>query len=403
MTSERRGRNVRQLDEFLKPVPKRPKSPTMLHHQFAADVSSICRSALASSEGAGVARRYAVIGQDLYREAKRSLCPKCQRKRVTTFDTLPRMLEGLQTAADGSVGGASAQFRYNLVSMLGLACPEYVFPLGFDAVRYVPASSGRTASLQRRGELLGDDWCDRCQSIVTPLLAGPAAWYRAYGGRWVSWPDIQQQVLEMPYGKEVALIDFADRVMSTWGHKIEHWTNTTSADEEALIMSWPALWRPMGSQLDPSDCGIRDVLSALRMRHFQIAKVPWRDLEEIVAELLRARGMKVHVTPRSRDGGRDIVATGELIPGEPAVLAVEVKQKPVVGIGDLRAALWANRKFPALLFATAGRFSAGVFRERRRGDNALRLYLKDGNALREWIDAYADNVSYRRRRAAESA
>ena len=66
--------------------------------------------------------------------------------------------------------------------------------------------------------------------------------------------------------------------------------------------------------------------------------------------------MEVSVTKRTRDGGRDIIARGELIPGEPSMLAVEVKQKAVVGIEDVQRALKANEDYPALLLATAGRF-----------------------------------------------
>lgn len=133
---------------------------------------------------------------------------------------------------------------------------------------------------------------------------------------------------------------------------------------------------------------VSDLLAAVINEHKDIREIPWRQLEEIVAELLRARGLQVSVTPRSADGGRDIIARGELIPGEPMLLAVEVKQKPVVGIGDVQRALRANEDFPALMVATAGRFSAGVINEKQRSRNNLRLFLKDGVALTQWINAY---------------
>jgi hypothetical protein len=111
-------------------------------------------------------------------------------------------------------------------------------------------------------------------------------------------------------------------------------------------------------------------------------------LENIVAELLRDRGMEVALTSRAADGGRDVIARGELIPGEPTLLAVEVKHKPVVGLDDVRSRLYANRAFPALLFATSGRFTAGVVRERSQPDTHLRLFLKDGFALSQWVSTY---------------
>jgi restriction system protein len=113
-----------------------------------------------------------------------------------------------------------------------------------------------------------------------------------------------------------------------------------------------------------------------------------RQLEELIAELLRDQGMEIHITPETRDGGRDVIARGEFIQGEPMVLAVEVKQKSVVGIQDLYNSLKPNEDYPALLLATSGRFSAGVIQEKKRRRNELRLILKDGVALSQWIAMY---------------
>ena len=78
------------------------------------------------------------------------------------------------------------------------------------------------------------------------------------------------------------------------------------------------------------------------------------------------------------------------------VLAVEVKHKPVVGVGDVQRALKANEDFPALMVATAGTFSAGVVAEKSRFRNSMRLFLKDGLALRQWISAYGRDRSRKR-------
>ncbi len=118
------------------------------------------------------------------------------------------------------------------------------------------------------------------------------------------------------------------------------------------------------------------------------AKLSWRDLEEVVAELLKSRGMEVTVTKQTRDGGRDIIARGELIPGEPMLMAVEVKHKKVVGINDLREALYANRNYPSLLIATSGRFSAGIIKEGAAENNAFRVLLKDGVGLKQWLHSW---------------
>ena len=133
---------------------------------------------------------------------------------------------------------------------------------------------------------------------------------------------------------------------------------------------------------------VPDILVAIGREERALRDVPWRTLEEIVAELLRSKGLEVTVTNMTRDGGRDIVARGELVPGEPSEIAVSVKQEEVVGIAAARDALYANQDYPLVMLATAGSFSAGVITERRREQVRLRLLLKDGIALRQWIDAY---------------
>ncbi len=54
----------------------------------------------------------------------------------------------------------------------------------------------------------------------------------------------------------------------------------------------------------------------------------------------------------------------------------------------MREAMWANRHFPALMFVTSGRLSAGIYRERIEKEGMLRLFLKDGRGLEQWIDQY---------------
>jgi hypothetical protein len=151
----------------------------------------------------------------------------------------------------------------------------------------------------------------------------------------------------------------------------------------------PDLWIP-GKPFEETQAHLsaRRILQELAATGGRMRDLHWRQLEELVAELLHDMGLEIILTPRSSDGGRDVVVRGELIPGEPAVMAVEVKQMDVVPLSEVRDALWANRGFPALLVATAGRFSAGVIRESKWQDTRLRLILKDGAALSQWLDAY---------------
>jgi hypothetical protein len=130
-------------------------------------------------------------------------------------------------------------------------------------------------------------------------------------------------------------------------------------------------------------------MSALRSEKIGLAELHWRVLEDIVAEVLRRAGMEIHVVRERPQGGRDIVARGHLIPGqEPIQMAVEVKQKKVVDRPEVQAALWQNRGYPALLLATSGRFTSGVFQEKGLAENKFRLFLKDGIALGDLVRDY---------------
>jgi restriction endonuclease len=162
------------------------------------------------------------------------------------------------------------------------------------------------------------------------------------------------------------------------------------ADAVKRTLWLPGTWTPavQNEQRILLAESVSDLLAAIESEKTSLQEIPWRKLEELVAELLRFRGLQVSVTPKAGDGGRDIIARGELIPGEPTLLAVEVKQKPVVGLADVQRALRANEDFPTLMLATAGRFSAGVVQEKNRTRNRLRLFLKDGVALTQWIHGY---------------
>ncbi len=160
----------------------------------------------------------------------------------------------------------------------------------------------------------------------------------------------------------------------------------------------PSVWTPrtlLEQRFELANT-VPELLKAIYKEKKSLREIHWKNLEEIVAELLRSRGFEISVMPFTRDGGRDIVARGEFIPGEPTVLAIEVKQKEVVGIQDVRLALKAKEDFPALLIATSGRFSAGVVNEGARNRNQLRLFIKDGIALSQWIEAYGIQKRWRK-------
>src|SRR6476659_881773 len=127
--------------------------------------------------------------------------------------------------------------------------------------------------------------------------------------------------------------------------KLYDLTRSPASSSNALWLSglWtPALRAKTRIELRKS---IDDILKAVFEQKVELTAISPRKLEELVAELLREKGLDIHLTPYSKDGGRDIIARGELVPGEPMVIAVEVKKKPVVGLHDVQRALYANSDF----------------------------------------------------------
>jgi restriction endonuclease Mrr len=160
--------------------------------------------------------------------------------------------------------------------------------------------------------------------------------------------------------------------------------------EDKTIWS-PKLWTPdaQASEALQLQTSVKSVISGLKSESISLESVSWKQLEEIVAEVLRAQGLEIHIFKESPQGGRDVIARGELVPGqEPVSIAVEIKHKKVVGRPEVQTALWQNRMFPALMFVTSGRFSAGVLKEKALPENQLRLFLKDGEALGDLIRDY---------------
>lgn len=104
-------------------------------------------------------------------------------------------------------------------------------------------------------------------------------------------------------------------------------------EEQKTIWS-PRLWTPSAQNQQSLLLheSTKDILAAIKNEKIGLEAVSWRQLENIVAEILRAHGLEIHVVRENPQGGRDIIARGELIPGqEPVLLAVEVKHRKNCG------------------------------------------------------------------------
>ena len=153
---------------------------------------------------------------------------------------------------------------------------------------------------------------------------------------------------------------------------------------EASTLWSPRIWTPREQQRQRHlvDGVLRPHLNRWATNGLCLEDLNPSEFEDLVAELLFKAGLKVYKVREAPQGGRDLIARGILVPGEePIEMAVEVKHRRVVDRPEVQLALYQNRAYPALVFVTSGRFTAGVFKEKMITDNRFRLFLKDGLAV----------------------
>lgn len=165
--------------------------------------------------------------------------------------------------------------------------------------------------------------------------------------------------------------------------------NNPMVDQTTLVS--PKLWTP-NHQTEQKlflQKTAGDLINELQSNGHDLSNLHWRELEELVAELLRSKGMEIHVVRENPQGGRDIIARAELVPGsEVMTIAIEVKHRGVIDRPILQQAIQQNRHFPAMMLVTSGRFTAGVIKEASKPENKMRVFLKDGVAIRDLTSAY---------------
>jgi hypothetical protein len=127
------------------------------------------------------------------------------------------------------------------------------------------------------------------------------------------------------------------------------------------------------------------LLQTIRNGGRSLDDLAWTEFEDMVAQLMKDAGFQVLHTKYTRDGGRDLICRGELLPGILAEMAVEVTHRKVVGIDKLSHTLYRNKNFPLIMLVTSGRFSSGLLMEAGKPENSMRLLLRDGQSLRSWI------------------
>jgi HJR/Mrr/RecB family endonuclease len=272
--------------------------------------------------------------------------------------------------------------------------PHLLLPIGFDETRALVDPNSRPTAYTHYGD---EDWFMRAAEeaaalerkygieAVTYDFGVETIFRSASSGSWQWFEGLDNGELVFSGAARRKYRYPAEQLLAKLRQAVNY------PDEFARALWLPRIWSPQYTSGDRRKIGddVSLLLQNIRAEKQELRAVDAHKLEELVAELLRSRGYEIHLTKKSRDGGRDIIAKSDTGFGEPMTIAVEVKQKDVVGLADLQRTLKANENFPAIMLVTSGRFSAGVTREKSNPANHLRLLLKDGVALSQWISTYA--------------
>ena len=148
----------------------------------------------------------------------------------------------------------------------------------------------------------------------------------------------------------------------------------------------------MGIWFSPSlHCGFK-IVEALTRDPDVFFRLHWRQFKELVAGGYEKQGFKVILTPRSNDGGRDVIATRDDI-GAIRILdqVKHYKRGHLVDIDEVRAMSgvlnWDRRASKACISTTSD-FARGAYKEFADAI-PTRIELRNGERVKEWLAAAA--------------
>jgi len=135
----------------------------------------------------------------------------------------------------------------------------------------------------------------------------------------------------------------------------------------------------------------RELVARLASEPSELYRIQPRYFEELVCALLVDMGLDVHLTPATRDGGRDILAVSKSPFGN-LLTIVECKRYAPhnkISVNELRSFLFTVRDQDR---ASCGLFATTSFFTRDAGklaaDYAYQLKLRDFGGLKEWLLNY---------------
>ncbi|OLU13196.1 restriction endonuclease [Pseudomonas sp. PA1(2017)] len=122
-----------------------------------------------------------------------------------------------------------------------------------------------------------------------------------------------------------------------------------------------------------------------------IVSLGWKEMQELVAGILRAMGYKTQVSPDGSDRGKDIVASPDGFGFEHPRIVVEVKhRKGQMGSQDIRGFLGGRHKDDRGLYVSTGGFTKDAHYEADRASIPLAMWTLE-HVVRALIEHY-DNT-----------
>ena len=119
-----------------------------------------------------------------------------------------------------------------------------------------------------------------------------------------------------------------------------------------------------------------------------IINLDWKEMQELVAGILRAMGYKTQVSPDGSDRGKDIVASPDGFGFEHPRIVVEVKhRKGQMGSQDIRSFLGGRHKDDRGLYVSTGGFTKDAQYEADRASIPLAMWTLD-HVVRALIEHY---------------
>ena len=124
-----------------------------------------------------------------------------------------------------------------------------------------------------------------------------------------------------------------------------------------------------------------------------IAALSWEQVQDLVAEILKAMGYRTRVSPKGPDRGVDVFASPDGLGLQEPRIFVEVKHRPNTQIGspDIRSFLGGRQIGDKCLFVSTGGFSREARYEAERSNIPITLLTLP--RLRELIVEYYDRMS----------